>query len=127
MKFAIALESDYKINTSHFGESNYFLIIDWNYPDFFSKEKRTNHYREHETPDKTRKVLKIIDDCDFIVAYGMGRKAIDVIVESGKKILITREKLIPDLMEHLKKSAWGQFKTFDAEKGKFVICTGRPF
>ena len=115
----IAIPTDDKAAiAAHFGRTREFKIVGIEGQNVISEEYRINdftghamqhhehghHHHDHEHGHHSHAgILNALQDCEVIIAQGMGRRAYDDLAAAGKKIFITRQPLIDNaIAEYLK-------------------------
>jgi predicted Fe-Mo cluster-binding NifX family protein len=101
-QFKVAFATNDGITTfAHFGRAKYFDVIevkDGNIisrerrekPDFHSQHDHHNHHGNHGERHNT--IYSLIEDCDYVVASGMGYGIYDFLISKGKNPIITSVK-----------------------------------
>lgn len=95
LRLAFGMEDDYLLSNNHFGESNYFLIIDlYDDGNIIVLEKRKNETIEEKHGDftKFKNIIKILEDVDVFVAYRMGPNFMNIKNNSDKIPFLTRTR-----------------------------------
>jgi predicted Fe-Mo cluster-binding NifX family protein len=110
MKIAVSSD-DGKTISSHFGRSRGFAIYDLEDDRLSSVEFRTHSFgrhahggsgaghaqRHHHGP-----LLARLDDCDVIIAHGMGHRIYDDLVRGGKQVFVTSETEVETAVQGFK-------------------------
>jgi len=95
VKIAIATDDGETVRFGHFGGAEYFYIYKLeNEPLLLEKRKNLvkDMEEEHNSPGKARKVLKLLEDCDILIAHSMGLKSREFLEKNNKKPYLLKKK-----------------------------------
>ncbi|GMU95839.1 MAG: hypothetical protein HZC46_10595 [Ignavibacterium album] len=93
---------------AHLGRAKYFEVIEVKDGKIQSRERRekpdfhSGHHHDHNNHgEKHNKIFSLVEDCDYIIAGGMGYGIYDFLSSRGKQAIVTTEKNIDDVLEKL--------------------------
>lgn len=103
--------NDGVITFAHFGRAKYFEVIEVKDGNITSRERRekpdfhsgNNHNHDHHSNhgERHNTIYTLVEDCDFVVAAGMGYGIYDFLISKGKQPIVTTEKNIEDAVKNL--------------------------
>lgn len=110
--FKVAFATNDGVTTfAHFGRSKYFEVIEVKEGNITSRERRekpdfhsgNNHNHDHHSNhgERHNTIYTLVEDCDFVVAAGMGYGIYDFLISKGKQPIVTTEKNIEDALKNL--------------------------
>lgn len=110
--FKVAFATNDGVTTfAHFGRAKYFKVIEVKDGNITSRERRekpdfhsgNNHNHNHHSNhgERHNTIYTLIEDCDFVVAAGMGYGIYDFLISKGKQPIVTTEKNIEDALKNL--------------------------
>lgn len=107
--FKVAFATNDGLTTlAHFGRANYFEVIELIDNKIISRERRekpdfhTGHHHDHSNHgDKHNKIYSLIEDCDYVIAGGMGYGIYDFLSSKGKQAIVTSVQKIDDIVTEL--------------------------
>jgi predicted Fe-Mo cluster-binding NifX family protein len=105
MKIAIASD-DKKAISHHFGAALGFVVFDVKNGKIINKEYRTNigkNSGECGSCDHAA-MIKNVEDCDFVISFGMGRRIYDDLTSNGITPLVTEEETVEDALNQFLKN-----------------------
>lgn len=113
-KFKVAFATNDGVNIlSHFGRARYFEVFEIEDKKVLARERRDKHdfhsaeHHDHSHQDqqehyqKHNKIISLIEDCDFVVAGGMGYGIYDFLVSRGKQPIVSSAKSIDEALSLL--------------------------
>lgn len=111
----VALASDDGLNiTSHFGRAEYYVVVEIHGGEILSRRlvPKENHYSLRSTklahrgdPDEAiseeqhRRMFDPVEDCDILVARGMGASAVRRVQELGLKPILTDLATVDEVLK----------------------------
>jgi predicted Fe-Mo cluster-binding NifX family protein len=115
MKIAIPSDEGTVIS-QHFGRTLGFTVVEITHGQIISQEYRLNNFTGHATGQHQEykhngadqgdhaqhshnRILNALNDCEVVIAGGMGRRLVDDLVTAGKKIYITSETEVTKAVE----------------------------
>ncbi|MEP0861956.1 MAG: hypothetical protein HRF52_11025 [Ignavibacterium sp.] len=110
--FKVAFATNDGVTTfAHFGRAKYFEVIEVKDGNIISRERRNkpdfhsththdhNHHGNHA--ERHNIIYSLVEDCDFVIAAGMGYGIYDFLISKGKQPIVTTEKNIEDALKEL--------------------------
>ncbi len=129
MKIAVGTDDKRTIRKGHFGESQYYWVIELLNGEIVSKECRQNPNIEnkHGPHDhgQAQKIHALLSDCSLFMAKSMGKISMVKLAERQIDCIITiYDHIDLAVAEYLtgKKDA---FRYYDARKGALIPCSQR--
>jgi len=95
VRIAVATDDGETVRCGHFGDAEYFYIYKLeNGPLLLKKRKNLvkDMEEEHNSPEKARKVLKLLEDCGILVAHSMGLKGREFLENDNKRPYLLKRK-----------------------------------
>lgn len=96
---------------AHFGRAKFFEVIEVKDGNVVSRERREKtvfhsaHHHDHNSPadhgERHKIIYSFVEDCDYIVAAGMGYGIYDFLSSKGKQPILTTEKNIDQALRSL--------------------------
>ncbi|MGC8565228.1 MAG: NifB/NifX family molybdenum-iron cluster-binding protein [Thermoplasmata archaeon] len=103
------MENDFTLSNKHFGDSNFFLILDiYENGDYKFLEKRKNtsldtaNEKIHGDVKKFRSLILLLNDVDILVAYRMGPNYLNIKNKTNKIPFLTRTDNFQESLEIIK-------------------------
>jgi predicted Fe-Mo cluster-binding NifX family protein len=99
MKIAVP-SNDRKTLCPHFGRTEGFLIFQTSNQQVLTTEYRPNTFTQHvmgqehhhhQEPHSHNRILNALEDCEAVIAGGMGHRLQQDLIQSGKEIYITSQ------------------------------------
>ncbi len=108
MKVAFGMEDDKNLTDGHYGDSNYFLIYEFDGEKFRLLEKRENKAASvdeeaHGDVKKFKAVISQLEDVDVLAAFRMGPNFLRIRENTSKKVIFTKTKELEKALETVKK------------------------
>ena len=95
VRIAVATDDGETVRCGHFGDAEYFYIYKLeNGPLLLKKRKNLvkDMEEEHNSPEKARKVLKLLEYCDILIAHSMGLKSREFLENDNKRPYLLKRK-----------------------------------
>lgn len=113
-KFKVAFATNDGVNIfSHFGRAKYFEVFEIEDKKVLSKVRRdkpdfhsaAHHHHSHQNQQEHQQrhniILSLVEDCNFVVAGGIGYGIYDFLVSKGKQPIISSVKSIDEALSLL--------------------------
>ncbi|MGQ9799802.1 MAG: NifB/NifX family molybdenum-iron cluster-binding protein [Ignavibacterium sp.] len=113
-KFKVAFATNDGVNIfSHFGRAKYFEVFEIEDKKVLSRERRDkpdfhsaahhdhSHHNQQEHHQRHNIILSLVEDCDFVVAAGMGYGMYEFLVSKGKQPIISSVKSLDEALSLL--------------------------
>ncbi len=108
LRVSLGMDDENSLSGKHFGDSDFFLIYDiYENGDTIFIEKRKNEHMEesvHGDFEKFKKIIKLLEDVDILVAYRMGPNFLNIKERSNKIPYITRTRNFEESLLLVKKN-----------------------
>ena len=127
MKIAIATDDKIDIRKGHFGECNFFCIVELEGNEIISKTFVSNPHQAHETPQKAKRISELLPDINVIIAKGFGLKSLQYLSTHGIKMTVSTELDIEKSIQNYITKQPGKLRCYDTETEKFVALKNRGF
>ena len=127
MKIAIATDDQKTIRRGHFGDSRYYFIYEILNGEIYAEELRENPYvitKQHKH-GQAKDIMDLLHDCQLFMGKSMGAKSLTKITEKNIDAIITTMDDIKEAVKAYLKSKDDYFKYYNAETGKFCVCSQR--
>jgi predicted Fe-Mo cluster-binding NifX family protein len=131
MKIAIGTDDKKTIRKGHFGESQYYLVMEILNAQIVGKESRENPYLESGKAKKNHgqpeEIIGLLHDCSLFMAKSMGKKSLAEI--SSHKIdciFINIDNIDRAVSLYLDGKLEG-FKYYDPDEKDFILCSQRKY
>ncbi len=109
LRVSFGMENDSTLSNKHFGDSNFFLILDiYENGDYKFLEKRKNtsldtaNENVHGDVKKFRSLILLLNDVDILVAYRMGPNYLNIKNKTNKIPFLTRTDNFQESLEMIK-------------------------
>ena len=129
MKIAVGTDDKETIRRGHFGESQFYRVIELLNGEIVSKECRQNPNIEnkHGPHDhgQAQKPHALLSDCSLFMAKSMGKKSMVKLAERQIDCIITKHDHIDLAVAEYLHGNEDAFKYYDARKSALIPCSQR--
>ena len=129
MKIAIGTDDKETIRKGHFGQSRYYLIIEFRNGEVASLEYRRNadatgeHGQYHH--GQVEKTLERLSDCSLFMAKRMGKTSLAKLAAHGIDCIITEIDPIDQAVHEYLYGSDEAFQFYDGRKATLIPCSQR--
>ena len=129
MKIAVGTDDKKTIRRGHFGESQYYRVIELLNGEIISKECRQNPNIENEhgphDHGQAKKIHALLSDCSLFMAKSMGKRSMVKLAERHIDCIITQLDFIDEAVSEYLHGKEDAFKYYDARKAALIPCSQR--
>jgi predicted Fe-Mo cluster-binding NifX family protein len=129
MKIAIGTDDKKNIRKGHFGQSLYYLIIEFLNGEIVSREYRRNPYcvnkKGQHYQGQVEKILELLFDCSLFMGKSMRKTSLARLTERGIDCIISEIEFIERALELYLYGGDEAFQYYDARKEALIPCSER--